>query len=90
MISSRSGGTGGGLVFQGGGGDRNCYVTLYIDGVVRWQGPRSATGAPLVDYSSINVSDLAGAEFYPGSASLPVQYSNSSTCGVLLLWTRER
>jgi hypothetical protein len=90
FIASNRSGTDGGLVFQKKAGN-TCYVTLYFDGVVRWQGPKSQTSAPLPDFNSINVSDLAGAEFYPGSASLPIQYgSGGSTCGVLLLWTRER
>jgi hypothetical protein len=90
IASSRSAGTGGGLVFQRKTADPNCYVTLYIDGVVRFKGPPSPTSGPLPDFRSINVTDLAGAEFYPGGASLPAQYSSTSTCGVLLLWTRER
>ncbi|MGH7618120.1 MAG: carboxypeptidase regulatory-like domain-containing protein [Gemmatimonadaceae bacterium] len=90
IASMRSGGTGGGLVFQRKGVDPNCYVTLYVDGVMRWQGPATVSNPPL-DFSQFTVTDLAGAEFYPGGASLPAQYSSTgTTCGVLLLWTRER
>ena len=90
MASSRSG-TDGGMVFQGKkGGIVFCYVTIYIDGVMRWQGPASPSNPPF-DLNTINVSDLAGAEFYAGGASVPVQYNATGTsCGVLLLWTRER
>lgn len=87
LASSRSVNDGG-LVFLG--GRTPCYITLYMDGVLRWQGPASATGAPMVDYNQILVSDLAGAEFYASGTALPIQYSTHNNCGVLLLWTRER
>ena len=41
------------------------------------------------DLSPFLVTDLAGVEFYPGQASLPVQFK-SGQCGTLLLWTREK
>jgi len=92
IASSRSSGDGG-LVFQSANkkpATTHCYVTVYIDGVLRWQGPASQTNPPF-DLNTIQVSDLAGAEFYAGGASLPVQFNATGTsCGVLLLWTRER
>ena len=92
IASSRSTGDGG-LVFQSvnkRSEKTHCYVTIYVDGVLRWQGPDSPTNPPF-DLNLIQVSDLAGAEFYAGGASLPVQFSPTGTsCGVLLLWTRER
>jgi hypothetical protein len=90
IASSRSG-TDGGLVFQGAKGKVTfCAVTIYINGVLRWEGPASATNPPL-DINTINVSELAGAEFYAGGAAMPVQFNKTGTsCGVLLLWTRER
>ncbi len=92
IASSRSTGDGG-LVFQSANKraeKTHCYVTVYVDGVLRWQGPDSPTNPPF-DLNSMQVSDLAGAEFYAGGASLPVQFSPTGTsCGVLLLWTRER
>jgi hypothetical protein len=68
---------------------RGCWVAVYVDGVMLYNGdPRQ----PAPDLSKILVRELAGAEFYAGSASLPAQFSaiKASDCGVLLLWTRER
>ena len=39
----------------------------------------------------MRVDQFAGVEFYPGGATIPSQYNKTgSSCGVLLLWTRER
>ena len=67
---------------------RGCWANVYLDGVSIYQGPPQV--AP--DMNSFQVRDLAGVEYYAGSASLPVQYSaiKQADCGVLLLWTRER
>ena len=61
---------------------------MYLDGLALYIGPPQ----PAPDLTKILVRDLAGAEFYQGSAALPAQFSaiKSSDCGVLLLWTRER
>lgn len=68
---------------------RACWVAVYIDGVMLYNGEPTQ---PAPDLSKILVRELAGAEFYAGSASLPAQFSGikASDCGVLLLWTRER
>ena len=72
----------GGMVF--------CYVTIYVDGVMRWRSPSSTTNPPF-DLNTINVSDIAGAEFYAGGASMPVQYNATGTSAVARwLWMRER
>ena len=67
---------------------RGCWVAVYLDGLALYIGPPQ----PAPDLTKILVRDLAGAEFYQGSAALPAQFSaiKSSDCGVLLLWTRER
>ena len=67
---------------------RGCWVAVYLDGVALYRGPPQ----PAPDLSQIPVNNLAGVEFYSGSASLPVQFSaiKASECGTLLLWTRER
>ncbi|MGH7615699.1 MAG: hypothetical protein ACREPM_00565 [Gemmatimonadaceae bacterium] len=65
-------------------GRANCYITVYIDGT-RLLDP---SGGP-IDIRRLSPQDYAIAEFYPGGASMPVQYQ-ASTCGVLLLWSRER
>ena len=79
---------------------------VYIDGVplahledARWQQPRprgrnSPPPDPRnfpIDLNQFQVSDLAGVEFYPDNATMPVQFSRTSAgCGALFLWTRER
>lgn len=67
---------------------RGCWVAVYLDGLALYLGPPQ----PPPDLTKILVRELAGAEFYQGGATLPVQFSaiKSSDCGVLLLWTRER
>lgn len=75
--------------------DRNvpqlCYVTVFLDGVRYGPEPKSISPSnPPVDLNSLNVGELAGVEFYQGSAAVPMQYHTDNPCGTLLLWTRER
>jgi hypothetical protein len=61
------------------GGD--CEINLYIDGV--------AVGDN--DLEKLTVNEFAALEFYSGGATIPVQYNKTgASCGVILLWTRER
>jgi len=79
---------------------------VYLDGVAlahlddpRWapsnknrfsKTPSDARDVP-IDLNQFAVRDLAGIEFYPDNATMPVQFSRTSAgCGALLLWTRER
>ena len=58
-----------------------CEIDLYIDGIVVNDN----------DLQKLNVNEFAAVEFYSGAATIPAQYSRSgSSCGVMLLWTRER
>jgi hypothetical protein len=58
-----------------------CDVDVYIDDVVSTD----------YDLEKIEVNRLGGVEFYAGGASLPTKYNRTgSSCGVLLIWTRER
>jgi hypothetical protein len=62
-----------------GGGD--CPVDVYLNGIVYTDN----------DLQKLAVDQFAGIEFYAGGASIPIQYNKTgSSCGVLLLWTRER
>jgi hypothetical protein len=48
-------------------------------------------GTPPVDVSRIDISELTGVEFYPGSGTGPIEFNSTSNgCGLLLLWSRER
>lgn len=64
-----------------------CWLAVYVDGQALFSGPPG--DAP--DLSRMFVDDYAGAEFYPGGASVPAQFNmiRTANCGVLLLWTRE-
>jgi hypothetical protein len=58
-----------------------CSVKVYVDGV--------ATGDN--DLNKLQTAMFSGVEFYAGGASLPIKYNTrDATCGVLLLWSRER
>jgi hypothetical protein len=87
VSSSRRAGSGSAGAMRTPTAGRNCFVAVYLDGLAIYTGPP----APPPDMSRMLVRDLAAAEFYQGSASLPVQFSaiKTSDCGVLLLWSRE-
>jgi hypothetical protein len=58
-----------------------CEVNLYIDGAAVSDN----------DLEKLTVNEFAAVEFYSGGATVPVQYNRTgATCGVILLWTRER
>ena len=78
---------------------------VYVDGVPlahledpRWRVPqqRSRNAPPdardyPIDLNQFQVQDLAGVEYYPDNATMPVQFSRTAAgCGALFLWTRER
>lgn len=73
--TSRRGGKG---AFLGTG---PCPVDLYIDGAVMADN----------DLEKLRVQTFGAIEFYAGGATIPVQYNKTgSSCGVLLLWSRDR
>jgi len=67
---------------------RGCWLTTYLDGI-RIYNPGDGDDAP--DFNTINVSQLAGVEYYAGAATVPPQFNATAgmSCGTLLLWTRE-
>ena len=87
--SSRTAGDGKVGALQGGSGRRNCYISVYEDGVPVYT---AQDGQQLLNIGLYQTRNYAAIEFYPGSSSLPAQFSSirASDCGVLLLWTRER
>ena len=59
----------------------SCPLDLYINGVI----------SPDNDLEKLAVSEFAGVELYLGGASIPALYNKTgSSCGVLLLWLRDR
>jgi hypothetical protein len=72
------------LVAQG------CWVTIYVDGSVRYDPTTASPGTFPPDVRQLNINQFGGIEYYEGSATIPAQFSGQNTCGTLLLWTRER
>ena len=66
---------------MGGCRNPNCFVAVYIDGILSTQVP--------TDFNRLSPQDYAIAEFYSSPESTPAEFGQSS-CGTLLLWTRER
>ncbi len=67
----------------------DCYVAIYLDGVLQYSTKFGGTPPDLA--KMVSVSNLAGAEFYADAASAPVgMNSDDDGCGSLWLWTRER
>ena len=61
-----------------------CFSQIYVDGV-RIYAPGS--NQPVPDLNQFSPRDLQAAEYYPGPATTPVQYSGSyAVCGTLLIW----
>jgi hypothetical protein len=68
-----------------------CPVTLFVDGVVVYNGSNSKDESAIPDLAQFRAADYAGVEYYPGGAAIPSRFNmTSSGCGVMLLWTREK
>jgi len=96
LASGRTVGDGGPVFRKKPPGSVNqCFVTVYMDGVRIWNGPWDGPGdrehAPPPDFGHMSVTEYGGIEYYPGGASLPMQFNaTGAACGTLLLWTRDR
>ena len=96
LASGRTSGDGGPVFRKKPPGAVNqCFVTVYVDGVRIWNGPWDGPGdrehQPPPDFGHMGVNEYGGIEYYPGGASLPVQFNATGAgCGTLLLWTRDR
>ncbi len=65
---------------------RACYPDVWLDGIKVYT---FDSGMRLFDINSLATNEVAAIECYVGAARIPVQYnSSSSTCGVLLIWTK--
>jgi Carboxypeptidase regulatory-like domain len=88
LAAARSSGDGG-PIFQS-KPNTPCFVSVYIDGAKLFQAPSTSTNPP-PDFNLLPASEFSGAEYYSGAASMPPQFNQTgSSCGTLLLWTRER
>jgi hypothetical protein len=96
LASGRTAGDGGPVFRKKPAGSPNqCFVNVYLDGVRMWTGPWDGPAdrehTPPPDFGHMAVNEYAGIEYYPGGASIPVQFNaTGSGCGTLLLWTRDR
>ena len=96
LASGRTVGDGGPVFRKKPSGSPNqCFVTVYMDGIRLWNGPWDGPSdrehAPPPDFGHMGVTEYAGIEYYPGGASIPMQFNATTTgCGTLLLWTRDR
>jgi hypothetical protein len=72
------------------GGSTTCYPDVYLDGVpLAPASPTARSGAKVS--LSFPTTEIGAVEFFAGGATLPAEFSHSSSgCGALLLWTRER
>jgi hypothetical protein len=71
----------------------DCPVDIYMDGTLFYSHAAYAGASvePDRDLQKLPATQYAAVEFYSGGARIPAQYNKTgSSCGVLLLWTRER
>ncbi|HEY5062785.1 MAG TPA: hypothetical protein VII52_14690 [Gemmatimonadaceae bacterium] len=73
-------------------GRSDCYVTIVLDGTVFYTAQLAEQGIAPPDLTkAIDISSLAGVEFYAGGASAPIDLRVADQeCGTLWLWTREK
>ena len=73
--------------FQGARSVQGCAPSVYLDGarVVSAAAPDPFWGQNLID-----PLDVEGLEIYRRPSEVPVQYSASGVCGVVLIWSRRR
>lgn len=67
---------------------RGCWIQVYLD-AIRIYSPLVSQPAPNIE--DYRVHDLEAVEFYPSSATTPVELGSANApCGTLVLWTREK
>lgn len=73
------------------GGAPNCYVSIFIDGALRFSSRIADQGARPFDLSHETVADFSGIEFYSDQGTAPAgMHTDDEGCGSIWLWTRER
>jgi hypothetical protein len=67
-----------------------CYVRMYIDGMLVFDGTPQQRNAQGVELSTFKPNDLSGIEYYAGPAGLPARFAGmNADCGTLLFWSRD-
>ena len=74
-------------VGRGGRSRSNCYVTVYLDGGVLYDGSSRAALAP--DFENYEAKDFSSIEYYTSSTTPPEFRRAFTGCGVLVLRSRE-
>ncbi len=73
------------------GGAPDCFVSIYIDGMLQWSARLSEQGARPIDLNHMNISDFAGIEFYSNNGVAPAgMNADDEGCGSIWMWTREK
>ncbi len=69
-----------------------CLMDVFLDGTLVQPGSQGGEVPPrwerAYDLRNTDVSVLDGVEFYRGPGEAPIEFSASSECGVLILWSR--
>lgn len=64
-----------------------CYMDVYLDGALVYS--KANAGNPLFDLNSVNLTEIAAIEVYPGASNMPPELNRTSKgCGVIVIWTR--
>jgi len=73
------------------GGAPDCFVSVFIDGVLRYSARMAEQGARPIDLNHESVSNFAGVEYYADNGTAPAgMHSDDEGCGSVWLWTREK
>jgi len=63
-----------------------CAVAVFLDGFPAYSGHSEE----VFNLNTLRADEVAGVEFYSGSATIPREFSAPrGTCGVLVIWTKE-
>lgn len=73
-----------------GQGRLNCYMSVYLDGIMIGRGGKPASGPTPVDLRRVlSVVAIEAIEVYRSAAGIPIQFGGASgQCGAVVLWTR--
>jgi hypothetical protein len=67
-----------------------CFAQIFIDGVQVFGASGDRRGSAPPNLNEIHADDLEAVEYYSSPASTPAEFrTTTSSCGTLVLWTRE-